>query len=288
MPQIANQAQPRARPPITSVSQWTSRNTRLAATATAIATALPGDRRASRAGTPPAEKQGSRGVERRRGRRVTARERWAEGRSRRVERRARPVDDLLDHRRCRLLAGDDQDDERHDPSSARPVQLDEPEDDAEADHDVDRSQLRNPVQRMCRKRGGIAVSPLRHAPVDPVQPSVGSHQEGEQPENRPRDDDEKESKRQRQTCRRLRIEPSPERAPNACVAASRLAHLLCGGEGRRPGKRRPPRVAPGDESHRQAGGQGNDEEYEKRHDVESAAGLLLRRIPTVLPLPSRR
>src|SRR5437868_4510811 len=39
--QAANQAQPRARPPRTSVSQWTSRRTRLRATATAMPTAPP-------------------------------------------------------------------------------------------------------------------------------------------------------------------------------------------------------------------------------------------------------
>src|SRR6187551_63103 len=39
--QTANQAQPSARPASTSVSQWTSSNTRLAATATAMPTAKP-------------------------------------------------------------------------------------------------------------------------------------------------------------------------------------------------------------------------------------------------------
>ena len=45
----ANHAQPSASPPITSVNQWTSSSTRLAATATAIPTARPVTRaRASR------------------------------------------------------------------------------------------------------------------------------------------------------------------------------------------------------------------------------------------------
>ena len=92
--QTANQAQPSARPAITSVSQWTSSSTRLAATATAIPAASP-QRSSLRAGPATPEHQRGRGVERGRGRRMAARKRRPERCRDGIERGSHAVDELL-------------------------------------------------------------------------------------------------------------------------------------------------------------------------------------------------
>ena len=94
--QAANQAQPSARPARTSVSQWTSSSTRLAATATAMPTARPATA-GQRAPAPPApgdERDGR--PQRRRGRGVAAGERRPERLRHRVEVRADAIDERLE------------------------------------------------------------------------------------------------------------------------------------------------------------------------------------------------
>ena len=196
MLQSVNHAQPSASPPITSVSQWTSSSTRLEATATAIPTAPPASTaRAARGRRRPSRSAHGR-VERCGGRRVAARERRAERGRCRVEGGSRPVDDVLDHGRDELLAGDDRDDERHDPPTACPVELDGGKHDREHDHDVDRSELGDAVQHVVRERRGLAVPPLRDAVVDRGQARVRPHEVREQPEHDAGDGDQDEGDRE--------------------------------------------------------------------------------------------
>ena len=131
--QIANHAQPNARPAMTSESQWTPSITRLQATPAAIAAAPPASSARVRGERRRASTSATRGVEGRGGGRVAARERRPERLRDRVERRADAVEELLDRVDEHDLADDDRDQEREDPAVRHPDHLDDADDDDHRD-----------------------------------------------------------------------------------------------------------------------------------------------------------
>ena len=182
----ANHAHPSASPPMTSENQCTSSRTREHATATPIATAPPTSARVRASAACATHQQRDRGPERRRGRRVTARERRAEEVRGRVQRRAGPVEDLLDAVGEQALTDQDDGEERRDPAARHPAVLDDEHDDRGDDHELGRSELRDHLQDVVREPGRVVVRPLRDVVVDRDDPRAAAHEHRERAEEEAR------------------------------------------------------------------------------------------------------
>ena len=163
--QIANQAQPSARPAITSDSQCTSSSTRARGDRDGDPRCEAREHRPRRATAPSSDQERRSGVEGGSGRRVAARERRPQRRSGRVERRAHAVGELLDrdvsrtpHRAMTAtMNGATQ-------YAPLPDRLGDGEDDTEHDDRVDASELRDGVEHVRRRRrwrGCFPISPRR-------------------------------------------------------------------------------------------------------------------------------
>ena len=113
----------------------------------------------------------------------------------------------------------------------------------------------------------VTVAPFRQVVVESDQVRVRAHQVCEQPEQQPSADRQKQRERERQTGRRRRVEPRLQQGAQARMLSGHRADLAGALERRSGGRPRDFRVAPGEESDRCAGRQGECEQDEYRHGV---------------------
>ncbi len=225
--QSANQPQPSASPPITSESQWRSRSTRLAATATAIPTAI-----AARNCLPwrcslPSEDERRCCVERSRGRRVAARKRRPEVGRGGNERRTDAADEVLHPQGDELHPGEHGNEERRGPPVPRTHEVECRDRDGKHDHDLDGAEARDPVESAGRERRPVAERPVGDRPVQPLQRGERPDEVGERAEDDAADDRDGDGEREQEARRNLPVEPAGEQRAEAAVLTDRRTDLSC-------------------------------------------------------------
>ncbi len=240
----ANQPHPRARPPSTSLSQWTPRSTREAATARAMNTAAPARSDCTLRDRPRPSHERERGSEARGGAGgVTARERRPERVRDRVGRRPHAVEQVLDLRAHDGLADGHRDQEQREPTARSPDHLHHEHADGEADDDPRGAERRHEVEHPLRERRHVLLAPRRDGLVDVQEARVRTHQESQHAQDHTADDQHDEREHEQETGLGLRVETGR----HAQAAALRLAFEAafemvgddacegCGRQGRRPG-----------------------------------------------------
>jgi hypothetical protein len=134
--------------------------------------------------------------------------------------------------------------------------LDDREDRAQHNHDVDAPELGDAVEDVGRERRGVRVSPPRDALVDPEEVRIRAHQVREHSEEDTAGNRQHEGKRQREPRCHLRVESRSKRRPQTRMSVSRFADLACRAAGRVGRARKPPR----EQTDHETGGQGEGEE----------------------------
>ena len=170
-----------------SLSQWTSRKTRVHATVTAIPTAAPARRRAGVGSSGPSTSAAA--AQTRRPRSCGRSERTARELRDRVEGRSDSVEDLLDPVDEQPLADEHGDEEDWDPSgsgaggSRRPRRL------RPRGGGVRLAELCEEIQAAVPDGAGVVGAPLRHAGVDVDERELRPHEVRQGSEEQPAYDD---------------------------------------------------------------------------------------------------
>ncbi len=140
------------------------------------------------------------------GRRMTARERSSERRSRRVECRPHAVERLLDHVDQDDLSEHHREEEDRNPAVGNADVLDDDHDGEQGDHVVGAAERRHCSEAIRRERRRVVESPLADAVVDVDERRVRPHEVREEADDQPTQGDGTEGQRQREASRRSRVE----------------------------------------------------------------------------------
>src|ERR1041384_8317688 len=97
---------------------------------------------------------------------MTAREGGAERGRERIQRRSRPVGEVLDRQRQRLVASHHDGYERDDPATWHPDALDSDYDECEPCHERPGTEPRHDVEAVIRQRARVHITPLGDAGVE--------------------------------------------------------------------------------------------------------------------------
>ena len=211
------------------------------------------------------EHERSRGVERRRGRRVAAREGRPEGLGDRVQIGPNTVGEVLDRMGENVLADDHHRQVADHPPRWRPQMVDNGEDDRGDDHEPGLPERRDDLQAGIGGIGRMSESPLGDALVQLDERVARAHEVGEHRQREPAEDDDPERQGEGQPGRDSRIEPLEEQTPKPGVVLERMAHRRSRSRRRVRRHETGRRKAPDHYGHDRSEREGDDEEQQDGH-----------------------